>query len=484
MKTHGLSITALSSAALLALASCGGGGGDAGTNPGNDTTAPVATLTAPAAAAAGLAGTITLSASATDNIAVSGIEFQVDGQQVGAIGTGGTHSVQLDTTIYASGQHVVRTRARDAAGNLSAWASVTVQFGGSRTQPAGFTRNGSWITGLTNATAFAQAPDGRFFVAEQGGTLRVVKNGVLLTAPFITLPLVDSSGERGLIGVTLDPNFANNGYVYVYYTTTESVVHNRISRFTAIPPNSDTVSANSESRIADLPMLGATNHNGGALHFGSDGKLYVGVGDNAVGANAQDLNTPFGKILRLNVDNPLSIPGDNPFCNTPNTLKCAVWAYGLRNPYTFAVQPGTGRIHINDVGEGTWEEIDVGTAGANYGWPSTEGPTTAAGVTAPLFAYKHSATVPPGTGPGGFFTGCAITGGTFYPDSGAFPAAYRGSYFFADFCSKWIGRVDLANGDAAYTFGAVGGSPVDMLVGIDGALYVLQQTGITRFSAP
>lgn len=487
MNKLSLSITALAGAALLALASCGGGGGDAGANPGNDSTPPVATLTSPAAAAAGLTGTITLSASATDNIAVTGVEFQVDGAPVaGAPLTSAPYTFPLDTTAYASGQHVVRARARDAAGNLSPWVSATVQFGGNRTHPAGITSDESWATGLTKATAFAQAPDGRFFVAEQDGTLRIVSStgGVALPAAFITLT-VDSTQERGLIGVTLDPSFATNGYVYLYYTTTEGGVHNRISRFAANSLNPNTVSVGSELRIADLPQLVATNHNGGALHFGSDGKLYVGVGDNAVGANAQDLNTPFGKLLRLSVDNTLSIPTDNPFCNTPNTLKCAIWVRGLRNPYTFAVQPGTGRIHINDVGEGTWEEIDVGSAGANYGWPSTEGPTSAAGVTAPLFAYKHSATVPAGTGPGGFFTGCAISGGAFYPSAGgSFPAAYGGSYFFADYCSAFIGRVDLANGSDAYTFGSVSGSPVDMLVGRDGALYVLTRTGITRFSAP
>lgn len=479
MNKHSLSITALAAAALLALASCGGGGDDAGTNPGNDTTAPVTTLTEPASAAAGLTGIIALSATATDNISVVSIEIQVDGQAVGSA-NGGSHSVQLDTTAYASGQHVVRARSRDAAGNLSAWASATVEFGGTRTQPAGFTRNTSFVSGLSNATAMAQAPDGRWFAAEQGGALRVVKNGVLLTPPFTTL-IVDSTGERGLIGVALHPNFATNGWIYLYHTTLEGGAHNRIVRVTANPPSSDTVSAGSTAPIADLPLLGANNHNGGAMHFGADGKLYVAVGENAVQANSQDLNTPLGKMLRFNDDG--TIPADNPFCTTAATLRCAIWAYGLRNPYTFAVQPVTGRMHINDVGASTWEEINLGARGANYGWPATEGPTTAAGVTAPLFAYRHSDTVPPGTGPGGFFTGCAITGGAFYPDSGPFPAAYRGSYFFADFCSQWIGRFDLANG-AAYAFGAAGGSPVDLRVGVDGALHVLTRSGITRFSTP
>ncbi len=316
-----------------------------------------------------------------------------------------------------------------------------------------------------------------------GGTVRVVTaDGTLLTTPFLQLPGVDSTGERGVIGLALHPNFATNGMVYVHYTTGVAPVHNRISSFQAIPPISNTASPTTETFIVDgLPTLGATNHNGGAIHFGTDGKLYVGVGDNAVSANAQDPNTPLGKLLRLNDDG--SIPLDNPF-TTRAGLARAIWASGLRNPFTFAVQPGTGRIHINDVGEGTWEEINVGASGANYGWPATEGPTTAAGVTAPLFAYKHSATAPPGTGPGGFFTGVAIAGGAFYPTTGPFPAELRGNYFFADLGSSIVGVIDLANGNAAYAFARVTGNPVDIQVGADGALYVLTRSAITRISAP
>ena len=122
-------------------------------------------------------------------------------------------------------------------------------------------------------------------------------------------------------------------------------------------------------------------------------------------------------------------------------------------------------------------------AGANYGWPSTEGPTKSRHHRAAV-RLRHGATTPPGSGPGGFFTGCAIAGGTFYPDSGPFPAAYRGSYFFADFCTPFVARLDLANGNAAYAFGAVPGDPVDMLVANDGALLVLTRDSIVRFSAP
>ena len=444
---------------------------------GADTQAPVASLSAPAAFASGLTGTLTLSATATDNVGVTGLEFQLDGTQVGSIGTTGSHSVTVDSNAYASGQHVVRARARDAAGNLSVWATRTVQFGGSRAVPAGFTRNESWITGLSSAAAFAQAPDGRLFVAQQGGALRVVKNGTLLATAMLTLT-VDSSGERGLIGIALHPDFASNGYVYLYYTTTENGTHNRISRFTA---SGDT--AGGELKLVELPALSsASNHNGGAMHFGIDGKLYVGVGDNANSANAPLLTSVFGKMLRFNDDG--TIPGDNPFAATASGQARAIWAYGLRNPFTFAVQPVTGRIHINDVGQSTWEEINLGVPGANFGWPASEGrENLGAGMTGPLFTYKHSDASPPGSGDGGFFIGFAIAGGSFYPDAAPFPAGYRNSYYFADYVSRFVGRFDWVN-NASYAFASVTGDPVDLLTGADGALYLLTRTGITRFSAP
>ena len=232
-----------------------------------------------------------------------------------------------------------------------------------------------------------------------------------------------------------------------------------------------------------MPNLStATNHNGGAIHFGIDGKLYVGVGDNANRAQAPDLTKVFGKLLRFNDDG--TVPTDNPFYASSTGQAPAVWASGLRNPFTFAVQPGTGRIHINDVGESTWEEVDLGAAGANYGWPTSEGPDgLATGLTAPLFTYKHSAATPAGSGAGGFFTGFAIAGGSFYPTSGPFPGAYQGNYFFADFVSHFIARLDLAN-NATYAFGSVTGNPVDMVTGSDGALYVLTRDSVVRFSAP
>ena len=478
---HRLPIAASVVAAVALLAGCGGGGSGAMPvgGPAPDIDAPTVALTAPAQFANGLTGTIAIAATASDNVAVASVDFQIDGVFIGAADTSAPYATTLDTTAYPSGQHVVRVRASDAAGNVSPWSSATVSFGGAVTQPAGFTRNEAWITGLASATAFAQAPDGRLFVAEQGGTLRVVKNGALLATPFVSIA-VDSNGERGLIGVTLSPTFANDGFVYVYSTRSAGGAHNRISRFTAA---GDVSAPGSETTLVDLPPLSAaTNHNGGGMHFGPDGKLYVGVGENANPPLAQDLSSPFGKLLRFNADG--TIPNDNPFFATQAGIARAVWAYGLRNPFTFAFQPGTGKLHINDVGQNTWEEIDVGAAGANYGWPNSEGPdNVGAGITGPLFTYKHSAANPPGSGPGGFFTGFAIAGGAFYPAAGAFPAGYRDQYYFADFVSQFVGRYDLAN-DAAYAFASLSGAPVDMLVGLDGALYVLTRGNVTRISSP
>jgi glucose/arabinose dehydrogenase len=461
---------------VLALVACGGGGGSSG---GMSSTS--VTLSAPENLASGLTGTLTLSATASDPATVAAVQFQIDGMAIGSEVSAAPYQTSVDTSAYAAGQHVLRARVRDGVGNLSAWSTATVSFGGSQAAPQGFTPNDSWISGLSNATAFAQAPDGRIFVALQGGTLRVVKNGALLSTPFHTLSGVDSTDERGLIGVALHPDFASNGWVYVHYTTTEVATHNRISRLVAVGD----VSNGGEDKLVDLPALSSsTHHNGGALHFGPDGKLYVGVGNNTVSADSQDLSTPLGKLLRFNDDG--SIPSDNPYFATQGGLARAIWAYGLRNPFTFAIQPGSGRIHINDVGENTWEEIDVGSAGANYGWPMSEGPDNVGnGITGPLFAYRHSPASPPGSGPGGFFVGEVVAGGAFYPSSGGtFPAAYGGSYFFADFIDGWVGRLDGANGWAAYAFAQLSGNPVDMLVGTDGSLYVLMRAGIARISYP
>jgi glucose/arabinose dehydrogenase len=326
------------------------------------------------------------------------------------------------------------------------------------TLPTGFTET-QVATGLANPTAMAFAPDGRLFVCLQNGQVRIVKAGTLLPTPFLSVA-VDSAGERGLLGVAFDPNFDTNKYVYVYYTAKTPAVHNRVSRFTA---SGDVAAAGSELVIFDLDNLsGATNHNGGAIHFGEDGKLFAAVGDNANSMNSQSLGNLLGKILRINADG--TVPQDNPFYLQATGKNRAIWALGLRNPFTFAFQPVSGRMFINDVGESTYEEINDGLAGANYGWPDSEGPTSNPNHVGPIYHYGHGS---------GLFVGCAISGGAFYnPDVAQFPSEYAGDYFFADFCGGWINKLDPAS-KVVTSFATGIPSPVDVQIAPDGSLYYL-----------
>jgi glucose/arabinose dehydrogenase len=348
------------------------------------------------------------------------------------------------------------SRVRQACRALVAAALCAAAPAWAATLPTGFTER-LIASGLASPTAMQFAPDGRLFICEQGGRLRVVRDGVLLPTPFETLT-VNSNGERGLLGVAFDPAFVVNQYVYVYYTATTPTVHNRISRFTA---NGDVAMANSEVILLELDNLSsATNHNGGALAFGPDGKLYAAVGENANGANAQVLTNLLGKMLRLNADG--SMPSDNPFFSTATGRNRAIWALGLRNPFTFAFNAANGAMFINDVGQGTWEEIDAGAPGANYGWPETEGATSDPRFVTPRYSYNHS---------GG---ACAITGGAFYsPLNAQYPAEYVGDYFFADYCAGWIRKLDFSAGNVVTNFASGIPSPVDLKVTDDGSLYYL-----------
>jgi putative heme-binding domain-containing protein len=311
--------------------------------------------------------------------------------------------------------------------------------------------------GLTAATALEVAPDGRVFVCEQTGTLRIVKRDSLLPEPFLHLK-VDSNWERGLIGVTLDPEFTSNGFVYVCYVVTEPYPHHRISRFTAL---GDLAVSGSEVVLLegdDQTKMGGTvpaGHQGGALHFGSDGKLYIALGEQTAGQPSQDLHSLLGKLLRVNCDG--TIPADNPFVDRTEGKYDSIWALGLRNPFTFAVQPLTGRIFINDVGQNAWEEVNEGIAGANYGWPASEGPTTDPGFRAPIHFYPNA----------------SISGAAFCPADSPWPEIYRGKYFFMDFVRGWIKFLDPEDPSRADTFATGLARPVDLRFAPDGSLYVL-----------
>ena len=226
-----------------------------------------------------------------------------------------------------------------------------------------------------------QTPDGRLLVCEQNGLIKVIKNDAVLPTPFASIP-VQAFQERGLDGIALDPGFATNGYVYIYYTATTPTFHNRLSRLTA---RGDTAVPGSEVVLLDLPTLGESGwHSGGAMGFGPDGMLYLCVGENNIATNSQSLLTPFGKVLRLNRDG--TIPQDNPFYTVTTGINRAIWALGLRNPFSAAFQPGTGRLFINDVGEALFEEVNEGLRGANYGWPVYQGYSTNPAFQSPVYA--------------------------------------------------------------------------------------------------
>ena len=326
--------------------------------------------------------------------------------------------------------------------------------------PKGFT-SFRVAAGLSAATALAIAPDGRVFVGGQTGALRVVKDDKLRSEPFVTLA-VDRTWERGLIGVALDPGFARNGFVYLTYVASDPFPHHRVSRFTARGDVAETGSEFILLKGDDQRTLGGpvkAGHQGGALHFGADGKLYIAIGDQTAGHPAQRLDTFQGKLLRINPDG--TIPADNPFFEKAAGKYRAIWALGLRNPYTFAVQPGTGRVFINDVGEARWEEINEGSAGANYGWPAVEGPSDDPRYCAPILAYKAA----------------SVTGGAFCPDkpAAAIPVHYRGKYFFMDFVKGWIKAFDPDRPGDAEEFASGLHRPVDLEFAPDGSLYVLQR---------
>lgn len=319
-------------------------------------------------------------------------------------------------------------------------------------------------------TDLAFTPDGRMLVTTQPGVLRIIKNGVLLERPALDLTArVCRNRERGLVGVAVDPHFLKNHFVYIYYTFKKfggcpsrrkpSPV-NRTVRYRL--QNDDTLDPKSARIIIDnVPSFHGT-HNGGDLEFGSDGYLYVAIGDGGrdyagrttrsfTNTAARDRNVLLGKILRLTASG-LPAPG-NPFSGR-GTVSCAtsgpvepglacreIFAWGLRNPFRFAFDPNANqtRFFINDVGEVTWEEVNEGRRGADYGWNLREGPCPVHGrarcgppppeVTDPVLAYAHR-------------DGCtSITGGAFVPD-GVWPRDYEGAYLFADFLCGKIFLVD------------------------------------------
>ena len=318
--------------------------------------------------------------------------------------------------------------------------------------PPDFERK-EWVTGFNSPLSMHFAPDGRLFVLEQAGKLRVVKNGALLPAPFYAF--TTWAHRESMLGVAFDPKFADNGYVYVYYSTPKQ--KNRISRITTSKDNPDVAVAASEVTLLD--DIGTGGYQGGAFFFGKDGMLYAG----SAHGGSQKIDDLAGKALRIDPSKyPGSvIPADNPFVGKAGYRE-EIYALGFREPFTGAVDPVTGDMVFLDVGEGGPEEIDLLKSGANYGYEGgCEGTCTKAGMENPWLSYAHS-------------VGNCITGGAFYRGN-TFPAEYQGSLFYADWGAAWIKRRDKDG--KSVDFDNTSGKVIQMDVGPDGSLYLLKING-------
>jgi len=278
---------------------------------------------------------------------------------------------------------------------------------------------------------------GRLFVVEQGGRVQVVRSGGVAREPFLdAASLLDTaSGERGLLGLAFAPDFAASGVLFIAHTAPGPAVE--ITRLTVEQDGDrvDLASRRTVLRMADP----ASNHNGGMIAFGPDGKLWISTGDGGRGGdpwdNAQNLDSLLGKLLRIDVGRePYAIPEDNPFVGRQGA-RGEIWAYGLRNPWRFSFDRATGELWIGDVGQNRWEEIDVEDprfgGGLNYGWRRLEGrhcynPRTgcrAPGLTPPIHEYGHD-------------FGCSVTGGYVY--RGKDIPALAGWYLFGDYCDSAV----------------------------------------------
>jgi len=362
------------------------------------------------------------------------------------------------------------------------------------TVPNGF-QDVTLASGLSQPAGLAFAPDGRLFVVEKTGDIRVIKNGMLLATPFLDVAQVlqspftfDDYSERGLLGVAFDPNFPSVPYVYLYYSVckvqgsgTCALAKNRVARVTAgFQGSADRADPASHVVLLDDIDSDAGNHNGGWIDFGPvDHKLYVSTGDGgSVHTKSQDLGSLNGKILRLNADG--SVPLDNPFVGLFQA-RPEIYALGLRNPWRCRFHPD-GRLFCGDVGENSWEEIDWIVPAGNYGWPTTEGTFNSSvypQFVEPIFVYSHSSV-------GG---SCSITGGDFGSET-SFPGDYRQSFFFGDYVVGFIRRVVLAADgvtvQSVTDFASNVGGVTDLIAGPDGALYYpdIISGEIHRIAAP
>ncbi len=318
------------------------------------------------------------------------------------------------------------------------------------TAPEGF-EIATLAEGLSEPIAIAQTPDGRFFIAERGGAVRIIENGVVQESVFATVE-VYTSGEGGLLGLAIDPDFQSTGYVYLFATVSPD--EQQIIRLT----DDDGLGANPTVIRANLPTTG-TVHNGGGIRIGPDEKLYFSIGDNGRSENSQQLTSLAGKLCRINLDG--TVPSDNPL-TTPTGATSAIYAMGFRNPFRFCFSP-TGSLYVGDVGSSgdqRREEINLVEPAQNFGWPEVEGQfdeNEFPQYVNPIVVYHDE--------------GSAISGCSYYAGE-QFPSEYRNNLFHIDFTSQTIYRV-IFDADVAMEhtlFAQLDGGPVDLMTALDGSL--------------
>ena len=306
---------------------------------------------------------------------------------------------------------------------------------------------------FNNPVDIQNVGDSRLFIVEKRGVIQILNSdGSANATPFLDINdrVINTGSERGLLGLAFHPNYNSNGYFYVNYINNSG--NTVVSRFSKSAGDDNLADINSETILMTVSQP-FSNHNGGDLAFGTDGYLYIALGDGGSGGDpgnrSQSLDTLLGKLLRIDVDSgsPYGIPADNPYLNDgdANTLP-EIWAYGLRNPWRFSIDPTAGDIWIADVGQNEYEEINrvpVSVGGLNYGWRCYEGNNAynTAGcppmntMIFPVAEYSHSSN--------GLFK-CSITGG--YKYNGSMYSNFNGLYFFADYCSDEIGYLEDVNG--------------------------------------
>ncbi|MFJ4333773.1 MULTISPECIES: PQQ-dependent sugar dehydrogenase [unclassified Streptomyces] len=318
-----------------------------------------------------------------------------------------------------------------------------------------------------NPTAGAAGPEDTVWIAERAGTVRVLDDDGLGEPVLDISDETTTDGERGLLGITFDPDFA---HLYLSYTDLQGT--STVDEFAV---QDGTVRQDTRRTVLTQEQP-ESNHNGGDIKFGPDGHLYIAFGDGGGGGdpqgNGQRLDTLLGKLLRIDPQggDPYAIPEDNPFAGDPGA-KGEIWAYGLRNPWRFSFDSATGDLLVADVGQSAWEEIDWAPAsspgGENYGWSRMEGTHPFRGGTEPA---DH---VPPIHEYDRTGLGCSVTGGYVY--RGAAIAGLRGQYVYSDYCDGTLRSLEIENGEvtAEHDLGVNGGEVVSFAQRGDGELYVL-----------